>query len=232
MLGGWVQRGMPGFLASMAVVRIDGSNLLLDSTFGFGGNGIVLIDDFQSSYLRSIALTPDLEIVVSGEEGPSGAENVSVIGLRPNGTVHWADYVGFDLGGETGPNADGGGGLNRMVVQSDGKIVVAAVATTGDSGNIVDVGVARTLPRIMGMDTAFGGNGTGRRTFDMPPVGSGNGNDTLTCLTLSGGKAVVVGSGQYSGTDWDFSIRRLTNDLVFTDSFESGTMFFWSAAAI
>jgi uncharacterized delta-60 repeat protein len=227
LIGGWVQRGAPSFLASMVVVRIQGANLLPDPGFGFLGNGVVVIDDFESIYLRSIALTPDLEIVVAGESGPLNAEDIVVIGLRPGGTVRWGDYLSFDLGGS---NGDGIGGLSRMVVQSDGKIVVAAVSYTGDANNIVDVAVGRVLPMIAGWDTTFGGNGTGKRSFDMPPVGNGNGNDTLTCLTLAAGKAVLVGSGHYSGSDWDFSFRRLTNDLIFADSFESATTFFWSRA--
>jgi uncharacterized delta-60 repeat protein len=227
VIGGWVQRGAPSFLASMVVVRIVGSTLLPDTGFGFTGNGLVLIDDFSSIYLRSITLTPDLEIAVAGEAGPLNAENILIVGLRPNGTVHWGDYLGFDLGGG---NGDGSGGNIRMVVQSDGRIVVAATAATGDAGNIVDVGVARLLPRLQGLDTSFGGNGTGKRSFDMPPVGNGNGSDTLTCLTLAGGKAVVAGAAQFSGSDWDFSYRRLTSDLVFAESFESGTAFFWSSA--
>lgn len=227
LIGGWVQRGAPSFLASMVVVRIQGANLLPDPGFGFLGNGVVVIDDFESIYLRSIALTPDLEIVLAGEAGALGAEDILVVGLRPGGTVRWGDYLAFDLGGA---NGDGSGGLSRMVVQSDGKIVVAAVANTGDANNIVDVAVGRVLPLISGWDTSFGGNGTGKRSFDMPPVGNGNGNDTLTCLTLAAGKAVLVGSGHYSGSDWDFSYRRLTNDLIFADAFESATTFFWSHA--
>ncbi len=150
--------------------------------------------------------------------------------LGPDGTLNnaFTEYVAFDIGGSGG---DGGGGMNRMVVQSDGKIVVAAAAITGDTGNVIDVGVARVLAES-GLDSSFGGLGTGKRTFDMPPVGSGDGNDDFHCLTLSGGKPVLVGSGQWSGLDWDFSFRRLTSALIFTDGFESGTTFFWSKTVV
>ena len=56
-------------------------------------------------------------------------------------------------------------------------------------------------------------------------------NAPLRQSTLSGGKAVVVGSARYSGTDWDFSLRRLTSDLIFAEAFESGSTWFWSNAA-
>ena len=145
LIAGWAYRGAPANIAVMVITRLLGSTLQLDPTFGFLGTGVVVIEDFASTYLRSIALTPDLEIVVAGEYGPLNAEDISVIGLRPNGTVHWGDYVAFNVGGS---NGDGGTGFNRMVVQSDGKIVVAAVAITGNAGNVADVGVARTLPRV------------------------------------------------------------------------------------
>jgi uncharacterized delta-60 repeat protein len=228
LVAGWGRTGSPDFHASMAIARILGGTLELDPTFGGSGTGELVIDDFESAFLRSIALQPDRRIVVAGEYGVLGEENIVVTRLDADGTLAGAftEYVGFDLGGTGG---DGGSGMNRMVVQSDGKIVVAATAVTGDPGNVVDVGVARVLAES-GLDPAFGGLGTGKRTFDMPPVGSGDGNDTLSCLILSGGKPVLVGSGVWSGTDWDFSFRRLTSGLVFAEAFESGTAFFWSSS--
>lgn len=230
LLGGWGKTGSPDFFASMAVARILGSTLNLDPTFGGSGTGELVITDFAPAYLRSIALQPDRSIVVAGEYGLLNEENLVVTRLSPDGTLAGAftEYVAFDIGGSGG---DGGGGMNRMVVQSDGKIVVAAAAITGDTGNVIDVGVARVLAES-GLDSSFGGLGTGKRTFDMPPAGSGDGNDDFHCLALSGGKPVLVGSGHFSGLDWDFSFRRLTSALIFTDGFESGTTLFWSASVV
>jgi uncharacterized delta-60 repeat protein len=228
LVGGWAQRGAPSFLGSFAAARILGSTLQPDPAFGTGGwgPGKVVFDYAQSSYVRAIGLQPNRRIVLAGEQGPLGQEQVEVLNLDPNGTFGsaWGRTVGFPFGSTT---ASGGGGLNRMVVQSDGKVVVAAASYTEDPGNVVDVGVAR-LTAAGDFDLAFGGGGTGKRTFDMPPVGSSNGSDTMTCLTLSSGKAVVVGSGRYNGSDWDFSLRRLTSDLIFAGAFESGSTWPWS----
>jgi uncharacterized delta-60 repeat protein len=225
LVAGWGRTGSPDFHASMVVARVLGSSLDLDMLFGGGGTGRLVISDFESAYLRSIALQPDRSIVVAGEYGHLNEENIVVTRLDPNGTLSGAftEYLAFDV---TSNGGDGGSGMNRMVVQSDGKIVVAAAVLTGDSGNVVDVGVARVLADS-GLDTSFGGLGTGKRVFDMPPVGNGDGGDELHCLTLSGGKPVFVGSGHYDGSDWNFSFRRLTSGLVFRDGFESGATGFW-----
>jgi uncharacterized delta-60 repeat protein len=228
LVAGWGKTGAPAYHASMVVARYRGSTLNLDPTFGGAGSGELVIDDFESAYLRSIGLQPDRSIVVAGEYGVLNEENIAVTRLDANGSWigGFTEYVAFDVGSTGG---DGGGGMNRMVVQSDGKIVVAAAVITGDAGNVMDVGVARILAQS-GLDTTFGGQGTGKRTFDMPPVGNGTGSDEFHCLTLSAGKPVLVGSGHYSGQDWDFSFRRLTNALVFADGFESGGTSFWSPA--
>jgi uncharacterized delta-60 repeat protein len=228
IFGGWALRGAPSHLASFAVARVLGSTLALDPSFGLGGDGRAVFDYAHSSYVRAVGLQPDRRIVLAGESGPLGQEQVAVLRLDPNGGFGsaWGHDVGFTFGSTT---ASGGGGLNRMVVQSDGKVVVAAATYTEDPGNIVDVGVAR-LTAAGSLDTTFGGGGSGKRTFDMPPVGSSNGSDTLTCLALSSGKAVLVGSGRYSGSDWDFSLRRLTSDLIFAGSFEAGSTWTWSLA--
>lgn len=225
LVAGWGRTGSPNFYASMVVARVLGSTLDLDMPFGGGGTGRLVISDFESAYLRSIALQPDRSIVVAGEYGQLNEENIVVTRVDANGSWvgGWTEYVAFDV---TANGGDGGSGMNRMVVQSDGKVLVAAAVITGETGNVVDVGVARILADS-GLDTTFGGLGTGKRVFDMPPVGTQDGSDEIHCLTLSGGKPVVVGSGHYFDSDWDFSFRRLTNGIVFADGFESGTTAFW-----
>jgi len=233
IIGGWIQRGAPSYLASAALARIDGSTYQPDPTFSYNVTpsmvGRAVFDDYNSSYLRSVALQPDLRIVYAAEDGPLNQESVLVENLDRNGTFGsaWSEYVAFPFGSTS---ASGGGGLDRMAVQSDGKVVVAAASYTEDPSNITDVGVARLTP-TGSYDTPFGGLGTGKVVYDMPPVGAlgSDGNDQLTCLTLVAGKPVLVGSGHFAATDWDFSFVRLSNDLIFAETFASGTTFFWSA---
>jgi len=214
----------------MLVSRIKGSDLLLDRLFGI--NGIGQYDLGGMAFLRSLAVMPDRRIMMSGEVGPNLAEDIAVVTMDPDGHLYvvppWTiTMVSFGLP----QGGDGSGGNNRAVVQSDGKIIVAGTAFTGDPADIADAGVVRLTP-YGAADFGFGGNPSNAgRVFDMPPVGNGNGNDLISCLTLAAGKPVLVGSGVWSGTDFDFSFKRLGNSMEFADGFESGSTFFWSATA-
>jgi hypothetical protein len=211
----------------MLVSRIKDSDLMLDRTFGI--NGIGQYDLGSMAFLRSLAVMPDRRIMMSGEVGPNLAEDIAVVSMEPDGHLFlvapwWIDLATFFLP----QGGDGSGGNNRAVVQSDGKVIVAGAAFTADPANISDVGVARFNGNGTS-DLGFGGNSSGFwRVFDMPPTGSGNGNDLLTCVTLAAGKPVLVGSGVWTGGDFDFSFKRLTSDFVFADGFESGSTFQWA----
>ena len=52
LLGGWGRTGSPAFHASMAMARIVGDTLQLDPSFGLAGTGRMVIDDFESAFLR------------------------------------------------------------------------------------------------------------------------------------------------------------------------------------
>lgn len=231
VIGGWGQEAAPSFHSSFLVHRLlAGSPALPDPGFGFTNDGWLHLDYPESAQLQSIALAPDLGLVVAGQAGGLAEEDLIVQRLTANGisdgTFH--EYVAFDVGGL---NGDGIGGQVRMVVQSDGKIVLAARVATGDSGNTSDVGVARLLPDNA-LDPSFGGLGTGKRVFSMAAPPPGNGDDGVSCLLLAAGRPVVVGWAEYIGADTDFAFRRLTSALIFTDGFESGWTFFWSAADV
>ncbi|HEV8630525.1 MAG TPA: hypothetical protein VGV61_09440, partial [Thermoanaerobaculia bacterium] len=116
----------------------------------------------HSTYLRSLGLQSDLRIVIAGEHGPVNQEDILVLRLDRNGGFgsSWEANLAFPFGQAA---ASGGGGGDRVLVQSDGKVIVAATYWTGDPNNIVDVGVARLLANGAGLDVSFGGQGTGMR---------------------------------------------------------------------
>jgi len=229
LLGGYGRTPSPAYHAAMLVARLQAGSLsALDSTFGTAGR--LVIDDFDSAFLRSIALQPNGRIVFGGEYGSTNnEESLVVYGSDADGHLFpggFGEYFAFNFDGIPG---GAGGGNNRMVVQSDGKILVAAAAFTGHVENITNTGVARVLS-TSGLDTSFGGLGTGKHRTDLPPLlnQSEDGSSMFSCLTLAAGKPVLVGSAHASGSDWDFAYRRLSSDLIYTDGFEVGTSFFWS----
>ncbi|MEO8197438.1 MAG: hypothetical protein ABI689_12035 [Thermoanaerobaculia bacterium] len=226
VIGGWGQEDAPPFYSSFLVYRmLAGAPGVPDNSFGFTNDGWLNLDYPQAAKLQSLALLPNRGLVVAGQIGPLGQEDILVQRLTPNGVADGSfdTYVAFDVGGS---NGDGSGGQIRMVAQSDGKIVLAARVATGDTGNTSDVGVARLLPDNQ-LDTSFGGLGTGKRVFGLAFPPPGNGDDGLTCLVLAAGRPVVAGWAEYIGQDTDFATRRLTSALIFTDGFESGYTFFW-----
>ena len=231
VIGGWGQLGSPTFHSSFLVHRLlAGAPSDPDPSFGFTNDGWLNLDYPESAQLQSIALLPNLGLVVAGQAGALAEEDLIVQRLTANGisdgTFH--EYVAFDVGGLGG---DGIAGQVRMVAQSDGKVVLAARVVTGDSGNTSDIGVARLLPDNT-LDPSFGGLGTGKRVFSMAAPPPGNGDDGIGCLVLAAGRPVVGGWAEYIGADTDFAFRRLTSSLIFTDGFESGWTFFWSAAVV
>lgn len=228
ILAGWGQNQGPPIYAAPMLVRLveGGADYIPDTTFGFSGDGWLVLDYAQAARLRSIAQLPDGKLVVAGESGPTGDVDLFVQRLTPNGISDgsFEEYVAFDVGGSL---ADGQDGFVRMVAQSDGKVVLAARVITGDSGNLSDIGVAR-LHSNLSLDGSFGGNGTGKRVFSLSNPPPGTSDDRIDCLVLDAGKPVIGGSGEYIGTDTDFAFRRLTNSHIFSDGWESGTWFFWS----
>lgn len=232
VLGGWGQQSGPPAYSSFLLIRLlaGGPAAIPDTSFGFMGDGWVNLEYQQTAQLQSIALLPNLGIAVAGQAGPLAEEDLVVQRLTPSGIADgsFETYVAFDVGGTGG---DGIAGQVRMVAQSDGKIVLAARVATGDGGNVSDVGVARLLPNNQ-LDPSFGGLGTGQRVFGLAAPPPGNGDDGVSCLVLAAGRPVVAGWGEYIGIDTDFAYRRLTSSLIFSDGFESGWTFFWSAAVV
>lgn len=205
------------------------SDGVLDPGFGmFGGGGQQWYDYGDHRLGRSVGVQPDGRLVIQGTFGPFGGEDLFVTGLLPDGAVDGGfgntgtTSIAFDLGG---PGGDGTLGASDMVVQSDGKIVVVARATTDDADNLAEVAVARLL-RGGGADYDFGGQNTATRVFEFA-ANRPDGDDRVHCLTLAGGKAVIGGALHWSDANWDFALRKLSSSLIFSDGFEL-TAGFWS----
>jgi uncharacterized delta-60 repeat protein len=164
----------------LAVARWNADGTI-DET-GFGTDGKVQVD-FDSEYdgLRAVAVQPDGKIVAAGFVGIDDQFDVALLRLNDDGTPDTGfgvnglvatDYLGFD------------DAAYDMVLQPDGRIVVAGIRGTGV--DVTEFIVARYLPDGS-LDTGFGTAGVAAVDFGGPSA-------VATGLVRQlDGKLVVVG---------------------------------------
>ena len=174
-----------GWNGNVAVARLnpDGSN-----DPAFGGTRFV---DFGSFDLgQAVALQPDGKIVVVGRT----SDNVTIARLNANGSLD----MGFGSGGKRTIDYGGRDGAEGVVVQPDGKILVAGFG--GADRNLL-------VTRLHGNgtnDTDFGSGGTARIDFGLGP------EEGRALALQADGKIVVAGFTIGSTGDFDdVAIARL-----------------------
>ncbi|MFO1485837.1 MAG: Ig-like domain-containing protein [Verrucomicrobiaceae bacterium] len=173
----------------------------LDTTFN--GTGRVLTDFNNSTdYGRGVALQSDGKIVVVGVSGSA----VAVARYNSDGTPDTSfGPAGTGRLVTTGINAGSEG--NAVVVQPDGKIVVAGVATG-------QFGILRYNPDGS-LDNGFASGG-------LATIGFAGFGDAAYCLALQGdGKIIVAGYAGYSGGAHLTGAMRLNADGTLDTSFAS-----------
>lgn len=211
-----------------AIARLlpDGS---LDPAFGTGGKVTTDLAGFDDQASDVVAL-PDGRILVAGTSvsGDGVTSDPVVIRYLPDGTLDptfgSAGIAVVDFGFRPAWGA-------RILMQHDGRLVVAGTAQTGADESTKDLAIARLLPDG-GPDPTFDGDGA--RTVD---IGFGR-EDVGLGLTLqpADGNLVVAGySVEDTGGDphYDVAIARFVGDapsLIFADGFESGGTSAWTSA--
>jgi uncharacterized delta-60 repeat protein len=217
-----------GSYTSLPVVRFN-ANGTLDTTFG--GNGVKLIPttafgSYSSIDGMGLALQPDGKIVVSGYAYSSAMSHDDIITARlnPDGTLD----TGFSGDGVDALNFNGYSSFaNDVVVQADGKIVVAGYANVGGSPQFYGQGYNLALARYNPdgsldasfHDTAF--NSPGKYVF--------NGLSSIfeeiwgVSLQPDGKLAAVV--GYYNNLDiarFDMGLLVGSDSLAVTDADNQG----------
>jgi uncharacterized delta-60 repeat protein len=128
----------------------------LDPAFGTGGRTLVDLQGDDSA--TAVALQPDGKLVIAGtsRNGPStGLSSFAVARLNRDGSI---DYT-FGPGGAVVTNFPGSNaGAQALVIQPDGKIVVAGYASVAPVYNGGRFAVARYNPDGS-IDTTFGAGG-------------------------------------------------------------------------
>jgi len=209
--------------------RDDGTYLLQDAAnntlggytiSGTGGDTNNGVDSFWLTFTTPVttnALKLTFAVPESNESTPSFRE-IQVFG--PALTAGALDPT-FGMGGkvttdfarlESIPTDDFSAGSN-VVVQDDGKIVVAGISFDNDNYDKgFDFAIARYNPNGS-LDLSFG---TGGRVI----IDLGSFDDEATGLAIQGNKIVVAGYSYQSDSDYDFAVIRLNNDGTLDNSFD------------
>jgi uncharacterized delta-60 repeat protein len=192
----------------------------LDPTFGTGGK---VTTDFGGDFAegRSVILQPDGKIVVAGftNQTTQGDDDFALLRYNSDGSLD----TSFGINGIVTTDFNGYDTANRVMLQSDGKIVVA-----GQNFNFItdttfgsdDFALSR-YNSDGSLDTSFGING--QVITDV----NGSSNSGYGSILQSDGKIVVVGDAYYDGSTTptstsDFSLSRYTSDGSLDTSFGTG----------
>jgi uncharacterized delta-60 repeat protein len=187
-----------------AVVRynIDGS---LDTTFDTDGKVTTAIGSFDSAY--SVVVQSDGKIVAAGYSDNGSKYDFAVVRYNTNGSLDTT----FDTDGKVTTAIGSGTDIAYSVVlQSDGKIVVAGYSYNGTND---DFAVVR-YNTDGSLDTTFDTDG-----IVTTAIGS-NIDRANSVVVQSDGKIVAAGYS-YNGSNFDFAVVRYNTDGSLDTTFDT-----------
>ena len=165
----------------------------IDTGFGTGGRATARLGDVDSP--GALAIQTDGKIIAAGATTqPTSDTDFALLRLNPDGSPD-AAFGDHDINGGNGTVGTGFNHLaavRSVVVQSDGKIVAAGLASessvNGNTGR-TGFGLVRYHPNG-NLDISFGTDGTGRRlTIPSGMVGG----EAAAVVALPGGKILAGG---------------------------------------
>ncbi|HEX6719455.1 MAG TPA: delta-60 repeat domain-containing protein [Pyrinomonadaceae bacterium] len=197
-----------GFDFALSRYNIDGT---LDLSFGIGGK-VTTIFAGQNDLLSSVAIQQDGKIIVAGRTLLSLLSNFALARYNSNGTLD----ASFGTGGKV-ITAFGQVSAQAfsVVVQQDGKIVVAGVAN-------IDGGEDFALVRYNSNGTLDAGFGTGGKvTTDFGLVGQGSFAFASAVAVQLDGRIVAAGDARINGGR-NFALARYNSNGTLDASFGAG----------
>ena len=187
-----------------AVVRYN-TNGSLDPTFDTDGKVITNINDVDEAY--SVAVQADNKIIVAGYS----AGDFGVVRYNTNGSLD--PTFGTDGKAVTVINANSVDNAYSMVLQADGKILVAGkTATVSDIGTTSDFVVVR-----------YNTNGSLDPTFDTDGKVITNINDVDEAYSVAlqaDNKIMVAGNTKSTGRNKDFAVMRYSPNGSLDSTFD------------
>jgi uncharacterized delta-60 repeat protein len=142
----------------------DGS---LDTTFGQSGKMFLKIPDTFSFFCKHVAAQTDGKIVVAGYGDSALGRSIQIVRLAANGTFDttFAGGSGFVLGGAGDKVSEYDNESSSMLIQPDGKIVVAGIKSPTSSNSTVFLmryNIDRTIDSKFGVSGISNNLKTGR----------------------------------------------------------------------
>ncbi len=177
----------------------------LDPTFGNFGKVISSPDDSNLTWGNGIAVQADGKIVMSGD---SSATLTSILVARYN--ADGSPDSGFGTNGLilipfTGVQIQ----RARVVIQADGKIVVASTLWTAMNPAATDIAIARLHPNGS-LDTSF--DGDGKAIVDFNEILSSTYGEHITTIKLADDGKIVIGAQAYATIGNNFVFAKLNGD--------------------
>jgi uncharacterized delta-60 repeat protein len=201
----------PDFHSALARYNADGS---LDQTFGTGGRAVITLN-VNGDRLISAVILPDGKILAAGSVFQNNLD-LSFLVVRFNadgsldqtfGTAGMANVV---FGDDTAE-------VSKILVQPDGKIVVAGTSGRGQGNDMNDFALAR-FNSDGGIDKSFGVGGKLKTHFS----GANSGTRAGSAVLQPDGKIVVAGSYKNEGMTRQFALARYNPDGSLDQSFGAG----------
>jgi uncharacterized delta-60 repeat protein len=195
VVAGRTNKPAPNGNFDFALARYEAAGTL-DLTFGTAG---LVTTDFGGSVDRAfaMALQPDGKLVVAGDSDA----NFALARYNSNGSLD----ASFGSGGKVITTFGGTDQASAVILQPDGKIVVAGQTDTGIS---IDFALARYMPDGS-LDGAFGSGGRVTTNFTGTP------DDLGSAVALQSDGKIVVG-----GTSNDnFALARYTPEGILDSTF-------------
>ena len=171
-----------------------------------GGKVITSVGNYESS-CTGVAVQSDGKIVLAGSAGGGSNSDLSVVRYHVDGTLDSSFGIGGKVITPIGSGADAG---RSLVIQGDGKIMVAGYSHNGSN---IDFAVVRYNANGT-LDSSFG---TGGKVTT--PIGSGS--DIVYSIALQGDAKIVVGgtSTSIDGINNDFAMVRYNANGTLDTSF-------------
>lgn len=192
----------------------------LDPTFGDAGIQMIQLDlvAFGNDRAEAVAVDAQGRILITGSADADGFADRAAVLVRL--TASGAIDPGFNGGDPlVVADTDGDDSMNGVVVQSDGRIVVAGKVF----GPASPMFFAARYLEDGSADWSFGSFGVFTANFPNSPN-----DDYAVALALQGGRPILVGLAEWSAPDYDFGLMRLESSLIFADNLERGTAAGWS----